>query len=67
MTKLKVQMKSKAQITKIRKGKSFDIEPFWHSFGIWILTFELFHYVWLDLAVGCASKPLKCYLFPFIR
>jgi len=35
-------MKSKAQMTKFKKRKCFDIESFWHSFGIWILTFELF-------------------------
>jgi hypothetical protein len=29
-------------MTKFKKRKCFDIESFWHSFGIWILTFELF-------------------------
>ncbi len=35
MPKLKFQMKSKAQMSKI---SDFEI---WHSFDIWILTFEI--------------------------
>jgi hypothetical protein len=38
----------KAQMTKSKKRKGFDIESFWHLFGIWILTFELFQ-VGIDL------------------
>jgi len=35
MSKSKVQRKSKAQMTKFsRKQHRFDIETFWHSFGI---------------------------------
>jgi len=30
MSKLKVQMKSKAQMTKFIKVEIFDIESFWH-------------------------------------
>jgi len=33
MSKLKVQIKSKAQMTNFNK-KTFDIESFWHSFDI---------------------------------
>jgi hypothetical protein len=34
MSKLKVQMKSKAQMTKFIKEEFFGIESFWHSFVI---------------------------------
>ena len=45
-------------MTKLSQERHFDIEQFWHSFGIWILTFELFRH-WRIILGSLTSKKKK--------
>ena len=61
MPKLKVQMKSKVQITKLAQKRHPHMWAFWHSFDIWTLTFEIAWPNYLSIQVAEKNFYVKTF------